>query len=315
MITVLTSDKFLTKQITRTTDDWETQPYDRPTKYAAQEFGANSLNDLADIIEMLKDEPHSMIIRGKLKRGIDPASVYRRKTHADASTNDFEETAVRWIMIDFDSVSAPPQINTPALRLEYLVAHLPPEFHDASFVYQWSSSAGLRGWDTPKCHLWFWLAEPFLCSVLRGKAIQEVWACDKAVFDPVQPHYTASPIFKNCADPLGDDRFGIVHKVNQEVRLTAWVKPVPIIHPRSDTLPQGNRLQFHLDRIGNPELHEAARATIAFYYLANGYNSDDYVITDLVTDRVNQSGRSSSDKSRVLKDISRMISGAKAKYR
>src|SRR4051812_28907271 len=114
---------------------------------------------------------------------------------------------------------------TPAAEaLAYAVRQLPPEFHDASFFYQWSSSAGLKG-AVIKVHLFFWLDRPVPDHELREWA--EAWnrehspvgkLIDPALFDPIQAHYIARPRFVGRADPL-PVRSGLVQKDRDEVAI------------------------------------------------------------------------------------------------
>jgi hypothetical protein len=67
-------------------------------------------------------------------------------------------------MIDFDDQDVPEGINPTSVEaLELVIKKLPPEFHNASYFYQHSSSAGIVGPDgLPRkkglnAHAFFWL--------------------------------------------------------------------------------------------------------------------------------------------------------------
>jgi len=87
--------------------------------------------------------------------------------------------------------------------------YLPPPFRDSAFHYQYSGSAGMKA--GLRLHFGFWLLDP-MSSIDVKRYLQTVGngKLDLSLYNPVQPHYTADPIFIGIADPLIGRREGLV---------------------------------------------------------------------------------------------------------
>jgi len=116
-------------------------------------------------------------------------------------------------MLDLDEVSLPDEmsvVSDPEVCVKWAVDHLlPPEFGDASFVYQLSSSAGLTKLENElNVHLWFITEQSYGNDNLRAwgrwwNAKQQRKIIDPALFTSVQPHYTSAPeLLDELIDPL-----------------------------------------------------------------------------------------------------------------
>ena len=97
-------------------------------------------------------------------------------------------------MVDADGVPEPAGLSMaldPEACAEHVLGLLPEPFHDASCVWQASASAGIR----PGCrlHLWFRLSRPVTSG--QAKAWLRGSPVDRTIYTPVQPHYTADPVF------------------------------------------------------------------------------------------------------------------------
>ena len=183
----------------------------------------NNIVDLYDLLQWLGTEYDRCIIRGKLRDNIDISHGVRRKKLA--VTDPFMENpdGVNFIMCDFDKIDIPDWLPTDLdYYVEYLISTLPSYMHDVTYVYQWSSQAGMDGWKTLRCHIWFWLteartdtqAEEWVNSLIIGN----YKPVDPCTMRTVQPNYTANPIFHdNIQDPLDGSRVGIVNKSKQSV--------------------------------------------------------------------------------------------------
>lgn len=87
--------------------------------------------------------------------------------------------------------------------------------------WQLPGSAGVFDDGHVSAHLYYWLDKPIANDVLKQ------WAkgCDRrlvdpAVFNAVQPHYTAAPLFgEGCVDPFPDSRSGLIKKLMQRFAL------------------------------------------------------------------------------------------------
>ena len=187
----------------------------------------SSIKDLSECLFILEDNPNRCVIRGELLDGIDEnQKVLRRKKATDDHPAYFGEKAEghQWVCFDFDKVPAPLGLTSNDERLAYLASLLGNEFEDVSFHYQWSSSAGLYGWDTLSCHLWYWLGEPRTDSEMCRWA-KDNGNVDDAIFRTVQPHYTARPKFIDMDDPIGPDRSGFVKRKKDNVLVPKVSEP------------------------------------------------------------------------------------------
>jgi hypothetical protein len=158
-------------------------------------------------------------------------------------------------MLDFDGVSLPEHmsiVDDPEACVKWAVDNLlPPEFADASFIYQLSSSAGLTKRDNElNVHLWFFTNREYANAELRewGKwwnAKQRRKIIDTAVFTEVQPHYTNEPeLLDGLIDPLASRRLGLVRRARRTVKLcmpTAEEVAAQLQTQRARAIEQHNR--------------------------------------------------------------------------
>jgi len=117
-----------------------------------------------------------------------------------------------WVLLDIDKKPVPPEIDPvrdPKGAAQYLIDDcLPPYLRDVSFVVQWSSSTGMKSPGLLSAHLWYWLDRPLTAAQLKAWFHSEPWFAeqdthvDPTLFDPIQIHYTAAPIFNGLTDPL-----------------------------------------------------------------------------------------------------------------
>ena len=86
--------------------------------------------------------------------------VYRRSVTVHGTDGYFLEWDRQLQMLDLDGLSLPAELSVvadPEACVKWAIDHLlPPEFGNASFVYQLSSSAALTKLDNElNVHLWF----------------------------------------------------------------------------------------------------------------------------------------------------------------
>lgn len=200
--------------------DGTTADKQRPGKFFRYE--RHPVNDLADIQRLLlplESNRRALVIRGDLRPELDPNRAYAR---TNANTVD---VARHWLCLDLDEREAPPGTSpTDPRAAAWLVRELlPAPFHDAAFVLQWSSSAGTaKAGRKVKCHLWFWLETKHTSAELRGWA--ESVGADAALFQQIQIHYTAAPVFVGESDVLTGPRTLFVR---EGLRPTVAFKPQP----------------------------------------------------------------------------------------
>lgn len=207
VITVLTCHKSLT--LAKTFDGDAIHPYSNAKTFVPSERTVAGLKHLAAALDQLRGMPHRCVIRGRFI-GIEAARErfpeLLSEKYPDAATRVlqlFPDTPHHWVCFDIDNASGSvPFREDPAGAVEaFIRARLPAAFRDVSYYYCLSSSAGLS--DKIKAHLWFWLERPYGSEVLKAWARALDLPIDKALFNPVQVHYTADPVFKGGAmDPI-----------------------------------------------------------------------------------------------------------------
>lgn len=277
ILTTTTANAVLAKTITQTAEGWSKADYAQAFHYDVATFPVNDIADLSELLTELEGQERSCVIRGKLIDGMTGEDVLRR-IYPDSETGEpayFEAAPAQWLCCDFDHTQAPDADMTNEARLEHLIQTLPAYFHNTSYHYQWSSSAGLDGWKVLKCHLWFWLSRPITDADLKMVATFQKWPCDKALMSAVQVHYTAAPRFTNCSDPLAGLRSGVVAKDRQEVTIPAHIVPM-IRQAEVEAVEEARRANAGRVRSANhrvgeilatigPDYHEPITKAIAHY--------------------------------------------------
>jgi hypothetical protein len=133
-------------------------------------------------------------------------------------------------MLDFDGVPIPLDMSVvvdPEGCIKWAVDNLlPPEFADASFIYQLSASAGLTKLDNElNVHLWFFTNREYSNVEMRTwakwwNATRQRKIVDPALFNEVQPHCTNEPeLLDGLVDPLADRRLGLIRRRRRTVKL------------------------------------------------------------------------------------------------
>ena len=242
-VTLLTAKpgKFACKRFTKRGTVVEKQDYD-----AGWEFGmltpmpAANISDLSNLLLAVETMQQVFIVRGE---PVDTTFVgkYVQRTGSGEGSRfkgNFKSPPAghQFILIDIDKYPLPKKLslNRDVLAVcEYLVSQLPPEFHNISYHYQLSSSAGIGNPRLISMHLWFYLNRPIPDLQLKdwAKAVNKtkgVKLVDDALFQHVQIHYTARPIFIGMPDPF-PVRSALVRKDSDEVDLDlGWIPAAPI---------------------------------------------------------------------------------------
>ena len=157
----------------------------------------SDLQSLSRLLQNLENEPTKTIIRGSLVDG-QLCSVPRNK-------NTFTATPRQWCMIDIDSLAWNGDIIDQQAMLSYATQHLPVEFQNINFWYQFSSSMGIKS--GIRVHLRFWLDRP--CFDNEMEAWLSGCPVDMRMFNPIQIHLTAKPRFVDGAVDPYPDRSGL----------------------------------------------------------------------------------------------------------
>ena len=151
------------------------------------------IGEFGPILEETERDPRALIIRRKLKSHLNPGHPVRRMSNGPGAC--FDEYPRHLTGIDIDDTLAPEGMSPISDEaLEYAVSRLPPEFHNVSYVAQFSSKAGLsRSGRKIKAHLWFGLSTPATSEQMRLWAESTNGLADPALYKTVQPHYTSRP--------------------------------------------------------------------------------------------------------------------------
>lgn len=177
------------------------RPYDKAKHFSVELVGVSDIRELSALLASLERDRQACVIRGEPIKEISEGELVRRLGENFA---DVPRHAVMIEVDGYETVAYSPRINPVGAIREYIEVQLPPAFHEASFRWQLSNSAGAahKG-DTLNVHIWFWLSTPRTSAELRGWAEQTGVSLDKSVFNPVQVHYTSRPKFEQgIRDPV-----------------------------------------------------------------------------------------------------------------
>lgn len=189
-------------------------PYGQENLFSHVRRRVAGIGELGVLVEEFSARSNAILIRGTSTNNL--ISPCRR-----ISESFPEEPGCSWLMIDFDDLALPDHIaSTSRGAIEHIIKSLPPEFHDVSYFYQFSASAGvLKADGTPlkhglNVHVFFWLDKATQGTILadylemhcyqtnfyekvldRSGAPRIKLGVDTAVLrSSVQPHYVGFPI-------------------------------------------------------------------------------------------------------------------------
>lgn len=244
-ITVL---KSLGKKMAKTFDGDKVTPYDKAEHFTIETVPVSSIDDLSMVLKYLAPKTLRCVIRGKFKGDAAAQTIAppARPGQYQRIGELFDEVPHFWWCADHDDFE--PMLWDPVTDPEEAIRELietfyPPEFQNASYHWQLSSSAGI----TPgllKVHIWWYLATPYTGPQIRNwvnATLQpKVPGAGRPMLDivtlhKVQVHYVANPVFLNGAtDPMGGKRCGL-HR--------GEVDAVPLVIPE-EVLAAGERTHF-----------------------------------------------------------------------
>ncbi|ETE30571.1 primase [Xylella fastidiosa 32] len=189
--------------------DGTVKAYDNAKFFQVEQRPLNNSRELSALLTELENNRHACVIRG----------VYVGDAKAAALDTEFQKGKVRriaelyediphhWMLVEIDNfepLRLDPVADPVGSISEFLHAHLPFWFAGADYHWQLSSSAGRPGSEGKlKAHVWFWLHTPYTSAQLKAWATACAPALDASVFNTVQIHYTAAPVFEaGVADPV-----------------------------------------------------------------------------------------------------------------
>lgn len=272
----------------------------------------NDIEELSRNLEALETTHNAFVIRGAPIKPVDPGNPIRRQKVNFVTP----ERGKRWVLIDFDKLPIPTDIDLaadPQVAIEHLVGQLPAEFHDVSYHYQLSSSAGFSAPGTSSAHVWFWLTDPWPDDKLKtwAKAVNKGGGrklIDTALFNDVQPHYTAKPIFEGVTDPF-PTRSALVRKTNAAVSIRETKAPERPAAQQSGPFESGPGFDGWLARIGDhlggEGFHDPIIRATASYVSTHGREGTDVeALYETMRARILAADRSKHDDA----DIEQMAS-------
>lgn len=219
----------LTKRWVGGPDKLEIEGYEDAKTFCVSEQEVHGIGSLSLVLRNNAKNYDRCVIRGAYR----PEAVEKPSNRALRNTESTFDEPHHWCMIDVDGyepLSADPVREPAEAAAEFILDRLPKQFHDRSFYWQLSSSAGAPGNEgVLKAHLWFWLSEKCDSVALRSWAKQTP-GVDPAVFRQVQPHYIADPVFVGVADPV-PCRGGLVEGVLGDTVDISFLGDTPPVQP------------------------------------------------------------------------------------
>ena len=261
-----------------------------------------NITDLSELLTALESWSSCLVIRGAPRDAGYIGKWVRRKGSGMEGNFHTPPDGRHWVLIDFDKIVIPKRLSlkkSPVAAREYLVKLLPAEFHDATYHWSLSSSAGMGDPTKVSMHLWFWLLSPTPDSVLKAwaKDVNQragLKLVDPALFQHVQAHYTAAPIFEGLPDPFPvRSGFEVKSQPFVDLKLPPASAGISTRSTRSaepangGATSGGSGFEYHLsligDQAGGEGFHSPIVSAVASYVATNGTDGTDIeALYDLV---------------------------------
>jgi len=222
-------------------------------------FGYNDIEDFYNIVKEASKHPNTCLIRGTHIFNEKEHKSIPRKTVFDNIEREpdrfFKDSPNNWIVCDFDEYPLPDDVALLSKEsIEYVITTaLPKEFHNVSYVAQWSASAGIINPDTLEraksgfnCHVYFILDTPTTSKDIKTRMLHNHIELNKsknhdarcgvdgAMFQAVQPCFISPVILNDGLVDTIEDKILYIKKEVSEV-------PVVLISKSQDNK---NKLKF-----------------------------------------------------------------------
>jgi len=240
-----------TKEFTKTDTGWEiSASYQAGKRFTGFGIPVENLKDLYETILENMDYPVFMI-HGKFVDGINKTDMLRRKrANKDNEPPTIIDQDLQFFAIDVDGYKCDGKFGNDDGKLiieRFINEELPSEFHNADYIYQFSSSYGLTTSDL-KAHIFFWLDEPIHNLKVKQWAKEynkhKGWGniIDESIYTCSQPLYIQKRICIGGEDPI-DDFVGYVKKDGK----LFWIPSVVIEKEdgKSESIPLSNRKEAY----------------------------------------------------------------------
>lgn len=197
----LTILRHTTIKLTKTwRQDGSIESYGKAKHFELVERRVDGIHALSAVLREIETDPHAAVIRGEYcgDRSSRKKIVRQKCNFLDAPRH--------YLMLDFDGYKTRRNWRAdPAGTVRECIENsLPAMFHGVSVHWQLSASAGhpSKG-DGLRVHVWIWSNIPYTSAQLRKWADAVELPCDHSLFDSVQLHYVAAPVFEEgVADPI-----------------------------------------------------------------------------------------------------------------
>lgn len=189
--------------------DGTVTPYGDAKFFTLEQRTVDNLAGLSALLSKMERHPKACLIRGayagdELAQQRDPEFTPGKVRRA---LDYFDDQPLHTLLVDVDKFTP---IMASALQApeeaidEFIFTQLPEVFHGAGYHWQMSNSAGhVDKGDELRVHLWFWLETALTSAQAKAWAVSTSAAVDKALFNAVQVHYTALPVFEpGVVDPI-----------------------------------------------------------------------------------------------------------------
>ncbi len=312
-ITILWTEphKLAAKQFIKTSrrSPIQVKPYDAGSLFTAYEpIKIHDIHQLSTVVTFLETQQRGFVIRGAPVSSQIVSKLVARKGSGEGAKfkGNFKtpELGRHYIEIDVDKFALPRRLKLTQATVHEVIDHvvhaLPSEFHEASYHWQLSSSAGVFDKTKVSMHLWFWLNQPVPDKELKRWAHYvntKVGATivDPTLFQHVQAHYTAAPIFEGMSDPF-PIRSGLVQKQHDSVSLVLPQTPIRTLSAKASgakpsTGSSGAGFEFFLSQIGDHPggrgFHVPTRDAAASYVGSHGTEgTDPELLFSILRDRI-----------------------------
>jgi putative DNA primase/helicase len=189
--------------------DGTVKAYDNAKYFVWKEAQVENIGALSALLTSLEHDARSCVVRG-VYVGHDKAAEldpeYKRG-NVRRIADLFDDAPHHWVLVEIDNfepLCSDPVVQPVLAIEEFLAVSLPDCFQGVAYHWQLSNSAGhVKNVGKLKAHVWFWLATPYTSEQLKAWATAFGLDLDKSVFNVVQIHYTAAPVFEaGVADPI-----------------------------------------------------------------------------------------------------------------
>ncbi|MFG0903424.1 hypothetical protein [Photobacterium damselae] len=216
-ITVLESENLCCKSHWLRAGEIETSSYDSIFKCKYSIHDVNNIRQVYNLIDSLSRCVRKAIVNAFPIK--DEPNVWKRRliNDKDGAAATLLPYDHEWICLDYDQDEVPEDVKADDVP-EYIINNFLPEFlRQASYVYQFSNSAGIGKNGLGKVHLWFVMDK--VASYDQLKAAFDGYPIDEAAFRANQVLYTANPIIDLELDDPISKRVGFIEKENDTFTL------------------------------------------------------------------------------------------------